>query len=257
MRHVLQFVRARRFSLIQGLFIAVTVGVFAAFLPRPQDDEVEALQKSFEKAYGPSHNSWHSEEWIIRDFFQDRRGGVFVDVGASHYQSSSNTYYLEHDLGWSGVAVEPMRSYEADYIAHRPRTRFFPFFASDQSDVNVTLYTYGDDFTAASSDRNWAERYALPNRSMTEIATPTITLDALLARVGIVAFDFLSMDIELAEPKALAGLDIERFRPALACVEAAPEVRQQILDYFARHGYVVIGKYLRLDTINLYFRPAS
>ena len=36
-----------------------------------------------------------------------------------------------------------MRSYEADNIAHRPRTRFFPFFASDQSDVNVTLYTYG------------------------------------------------------------------------------------------------------------------
>ena len=34
-----------------------------------------------------------------------------------------------------------------------------------------------------------------------------------------------------------------------------PEVRQQILDYFARHHYVVAGKYLRADTANLYFAP--
>ena len=137
MRHVLQFVRARRFSLLQALCIAVLVGVIAGRLPREQEinTELDALAK----VYGPDHNSWHSEEWIIRDFFQDRRGGVFVDVGASHYRVSSNTYYLEHDLGWSGVAVEPMRHFEADYVAHRPRTRFFPFFVSDSSDEEVTM----------------------------------------------------------------------------------------------------------------------
>ena len=41
------------------------------------------------------------------------------------------------------------------------------------------------------------------------------------------------MDIELAEPAALAGLDIRRFRPGLVVVEAHPQVRQKILDYFA------------------------
>jgi hypothetical protein len=40
-------------------------------------------------------------------------------------------------------------------------------------------------------------------------------------------------------------------------VEANPEVRQQILDYFARHHYTVIGKYLRADPKNLYFRPMA
>ena len=63
------------------------------------------------------------------------------------------------------------------------------------------------------------------------------------------------MDIELWEPKALAGFDIDRFRPSLVCVEAHPEVRQQILDYFAAHGYAIVGKYLRADTQNLYFTP--
>jgi FkbM family methyltransferase len=256
MRRALQFARVRRFSLLQALFVAVLVGIIAGSLPRQQEvnPELEALAK----AYGPDHNSWHHEEWIIRDFFQERRGGVLVDVGASHYQISSNTYYLEHDLGWSGVAVEPMRHFEADYVAHRPRTRFFPVFASDRSDEDVTMYTYGEDFAAASSDRNWAERLGdSANQALKKVVTHTMTLDALLAKAGIEAFDFLSMDIELAEPKALAGLDIKRFRPALVCIEAQAEVRQQIFDYFARQGYVTVGKYLRVDPLNLYFRPAA
>jgi hypothetical protein len=32
-------------------------------------------------------------------------------------------------------------------------------------------------------------------------------------------------------------------------------VRQQILDYFARSGYVIVGKYLPADEHNLYFKP--
>ena len=256
MRLLLQFVRARRFSVLQVLCVAVLVGVIAASLPRPQEvnTELDALAKK----YGPGHNSWYGEEWIIRDFFQDRRDGVFVDVGASHYQISSNTYYLEHELGWSGVAVETMRHLEADYVAHRPRTRFLAFYASDRSDEDVTMYTYGEDYAASSSDRNWAVRFGdSANETLKKVVTPSITLDLLLTRAGIKAFDFLSMDIELAEPRALAGLDIERFRPALVCIEAQVEVRQQIFDYFARHGYVPVGKYLRVDTLNVYFRPAA
>jgi hypothetical protein len=63
------------------------------------------------------------------------------------------------------------------------------------------------------------------------------------------------MDIELWEPKALAGFDVERFRPALVCIEANAEVRQQIIDYFTRHDYAVLGRYLRADIWNLYFAP--
>ena len=246
--------RGRRFDLIELVMIAAIVGVVAYIVPRPApapppaDEERAAL----EKAYGSARNSENEEEWIIRDFFQDRRGGVFVDVGAAHYKSASNTYYLEHELGWSGIAIEPLRHFAADWAQYRPRTQFRSFFVSDVSDDQVKLYTYGEKFAASSSDRTWVEKFGDNPR---EVQTVTITLDDLLARENIQTFDFLSMDIELAEPKALAGFDIERFRPSLVCIEAHPEVRQQILDYFARHNYVVVGKYLRADEKNLYFSP--
>jgi hypothetical protein len=36
----------------------------------------------FGRTYGPDRFSEHAEEWLVRDFFRDRRGGFFVDVGS-------------------------------------------------------------------------------------------------------------------------------------------------------------------------------
>ncbi len=241
----------RRFDLVEMTLVCVVIAFAAYSLPRPTaslDDEAAPL----EAAYGPDRVSENEEEWIIRDFFKDRREGVFVDVGAAHYRSNSNTYYLENTLGWSGLAIEPLRHFEAGFTTGRPRTRFLPFFVSDVSDESVQMYTFGENFAASSSDREFVERFGTDPE---EVLVPTITLNDLLAAERIDRFDFLSIDIELSEPKALAGFDVERFRPALVCIEAHPEVRQQILDYFAGHGYVVVGKYLRADDKNLYFTP--
>ena len=49
--------------------------------------------------------SQSQEEVIVRDFFQDRRDGVFLDVGCASPVTNSNTYYLEHHLGWTGIGI--------------------------------------------------------------------------------------------------------------------------------------------------------
>src|SRR6266516_2141344 len=43
--------------------------------------------------YGPHHFSRNVEEWLIRDYYDDKRDGVFVDVGANHYRDENNTYF--------------------------------------------------------------------------------------------------------------------------------------------------------------------
>jgi FkbM family methyltransferase len=206
----------------------------------------------YRRVYGPARNSEHGEEWFIRHFFQDRRGGFFLDVGANHYRDHSNTYYLETVLGWEGIAVEPLTDFEADYVRYRPKTRFRPFFVSDVSNELARMYVLDDHSLVSSGSGEFTSRYGDDAQA---VDVPTITLNDLLDHEGVERVDFLSMDIELWEPKALAGFDIERFRPALVCIEAHPEVRQQLLDYFARHGYVLDGRYLRADVWNLYFRP--
>ena len=218
-------------------------------------------QVELKARYGPTRYSRNEEEWVIRDYFQDRRDGVFVDVGANHYRNDSNTLYLESVLGWSGVAVEPQAAFAADYRVHRPRTAFFSFFVSDTSDSDITLHLAEGNSLVASSSKEFAERGGIEGdgraRTTRAVRVPAIRLTDLLDRIGIARFDLLSVDVELAEPKVLAGFDISRFRPSLVCIEAHPQVRQQLLDYFAAHGYVLLGRYLRADLQNLYFAPVG
>jgi FkbM family methyltransferase len=192
------------------------------------------------------------EELIIRDFFQERRGGNFLDVGANHYRNENNTYYLETTLGWSGVAIDALGEFAEDYRLHRLKTRFVAMFASDVADSRVRFFVSDEDHKTSSATPEAMTGSAGPG-SAREV--PTTTLNAVLEEAGISRLDFVSMDIELAEPKALAGFDIERYQPALVCIESHPQVRQQILDYFAAHRYVLVGRYLRLDPHNLYFVP--
>src|SRR5690349_624185 len=97
-------------------------------------------RKVFEEKYGPDHFSEREEEWLIRDFFGDKRDGVFVDIGANHFRAASKTYYLESKLGWRGIAVEPQQQFAADYAKFRPKTKFLPFFVSDTSNETAKLY---------------------------------------------------------------------------------------------------------------------
>jgi FkbM family methyltransferase len=216
------------------------------FVHETREAEIQALAQ----AYGPSRHSEHVEEWILKDFFKDERDGVFVEVGANHHQRFSNTYYLETVMGWSGVAVEPQIKFASGYRRYRPRTTFVPLFISDVSNQQATLYVTENDLVA-SGVRNFTESFG----EVTATPTTTSTLDDVLDRLSITRIDFLSIDIELGEPQALAGFSIARFRPRLVAIEAHPPVRQQILDYFARHAYVSIGRYWQADDENFWFAP--
>lgn len=246
--------RPLQFSLVEVALICTFIAAGVWVGTRADAGALPLELQPFERMYGPERNSEGYEEWLIRDFFQGRKGGIFLDVGANHYRNNSNTYYLEAALGWSGIAVEPLDHFEAEYRQHRPGTRFKPFFVSDVSDTVAKLYVLPNEHRVSSTEKSFTERFGAGAQ---EFAVPTITLNDLLDAEKVQRVDFLSMDIELHEPQALAGFDIDRFQPALVCIEAHPEVRQQIIDYFTRHKYAVVGKYLRADERNLYFSPLA
>ena len=241
------------------LWEVLLVVAFLFVLLRREPPPVNPVQSEkemafFRAAYGPKHETEREEEWMIRDFFKDRRNGYFVDVGANHYRFTSKTYYLETTLGWSGLAIEPQRQYALDYVKYRPRTKFLPYFVSDGSGGMAQFYVIKSSPTVASSDHDFITHFGQPDEIQT---VPTVTLSDLLDRESVKVVDFLSMDVELSEPQALQGFDIERFKPALVCIEALLPVRQRILDYFAAHHYVVVGKYVWVDRENLYFMPSA
>jgi FkbM family methyltransferase len=190
-----------------------------------------------------------NEELIIRDFFQDRRGGVFLDVGCAWPIKENNTCYLEKHLGWSGIVVDALPDY-AQAWRRRSRSRFFNYLVTDH--FGTTEPFYRAELTDISSFRPTNAK--APKVKYQEIRVPTITLTRLLEDNGLARIDFMSMDIEDAEPMALAGFDIARFRPELACVEVKSN-RDKIRAWFDAHGYERLDRYDAHDRVNDYFTP--
>jgi len=196
-----------------------------------------------------------NEELIIRDFFGDRRDGVFLDVGCASPMLNSNTYYLEKHLGWSGIAVDALPEFATAWQRKRPHSRFFNYLVTDHADTVEPFFR--SELRGISSVDSQTKGPGGKPVKLEKIQTPTTTLTRLLEANGLAHVDLLSLDIEGHEPPALAGFDIERFRPALACVEAKPPNREKLLRYFADHGYERIERYQAYDGTNYYFTPRA
>ena len=237
--------------------------------PAPQMGRIEsAIEKQREKIRNAEGRegilaekrlySVFDEELIIRDFFQDRRGGFFLDVGCAWPIRASNTYYLEKHLGWKGIGIDALAEYGPAWKTERPASRFFSYLVSDRSGVKETFFkSPGLGLSSTQRDMASGKIFGV-DLELEEVQIYTITLNDLLDREGVTKIDLLAMDIEGHEPKALAGFDIERFQPELAVIErpvrSARGGKGDVYRYFERHGYELIEKYRPFDPVNLYFK---
>lgn len=230
------------------LLAALGLSLGACGRTPPQKAEVKAILGTEKKLY-----SQNDEELIIRQFFQDERDGFFLDVGCADPIRQSTTYYLEKHLGWSGIAIDAQPAFAPMWERERPATPFLQYAVMDKSGEEIKLFVSG----VASVSREIVEMWGGPQPKT--ITVPTITLNQVLDDRHIERIDFLSMDIEGAEPMALAGFDIQRFHPRLVCIEAhtSPEHERTLTDYFQRNGYQRQDEFLAYDNVNWYFAPSD
>ncbi len=236
--------RMQRVQLLSLFLMSAVIGAsFAADAGAPKDI-LTAGQKI---------HSQQNEELIIRHFFDDRRGGFYVDVGSYLPLQGSTTAYLELDLGWTGFALDAQDWLAASYAVKRPGAKFFNYIVTDYSGGTMSLFLAGP--VSSTSKQHVDQFFKDDQKAGRKVTVETITLNDLLEREGVEKIDFMSMDIERHEPQALAGFDIEKYRPELLCIEAGQTTRARLLAYFGKHGYERIDEYLEYDSLNWYFRP--
>jgi hypothetical protein len=62
------------------------------------------------------------QDRFVSSVLNFKRHGFFVDIGAHYYKYISNTYFLEKELKWSGLAVEIDSSIIEDWQTFRPKS---------------------------------------------------------------------------------------------------------------------------------------
>ncbi|MDR3646452.1 MAG: FkbM family methyltransferase [Candidatus Babeliales bacterium] len=61
----------------------------------------------FEGLMGQYYSQFGQDKYISENIFKSKKKGVFFDIGAFDGVHTSNTYFLEKNLNWTGICVEP------------------------------------------------------------------------------------------------------------------------------------------------------
>lgn len=63
------------------------------------------------------------DRWVV-DVFKGKRGGTFLDVGCHEHRNLSNTWALEKQFGWRGIAIDVDGSFSHGWARERPGSVF-------------------------------------------------------------------------------------------------------------------------------------
>lgn len=184
-----------------------------------------------------------SKAQLLQDLFVlhhhgSKRGGFFVEFGATNGVELSNTFLLERDYGWHGIVAEPARCWHGELGVNRKciiSTDCVWHTSGQTLEFNETrekVLSTIHDFSCQDSHR---DRRGDGNR----YEVSTISLLDLLERNGAPrVIDYLSVDTEGSEFDILNAFDFARYDVRVITVEHnfTPS-RQKLQQLLARNGY--------------------
>jgi FkbM family methyltransferase len=187
------------------------------------------------------------DKWV-ESYFKGKRNGVFLDVGAHNGKLYSNTFYLEKNLGWTGVCMEPNPTAFAELIINRSAHCLNCCVSnSDGPDIEFLKLTgYAEQLSGIVSTYDprhmkRIERELVQYGGTKEIIkVPQRTLTNICNEFGITRIDYLSLDTEGSELQVLQGLDFNKIDVEVIDVENNyPDSFGEIHALLSQHGYIV------------------
>ena len=185
-----------------------------------------------------------SRAQVFQDVFAlhqtgDKRGGFFVEFGATNGVDLSNTWLLENAYGWQGILAEPARAWHGDLARNRKCAIDYRCVTAASGEKVVFNEVEWAEFSTIDA-YSASDRHAAGRAGGKRYEVETVSLNDLLEQHRAPReFDYLSVDTEGSELLILASLDFARFRPAVVTVEhnfVEPR-RAQMHDLLASRGY--------------------
>jgi FkbM family methyltransferase len=168
----------------------------------------------------------------------EKRGGYFVEFGATNGLTNSNTWLLETAFGWSGILAEPNPVWHADLNRNRRCTIDTRCVYSHSGEV-VSLLSPEDPELSGIALTAGLDHFADIRKAAEAIDVDTISLNDLLDQHKAPdEIDYLSVDTEGSEIDILRSFDLGRRRIKLISVEHNNTAREQEIDaLLGQHGY--------------------
>lgn len=206
--------------------------------------------------------SQFGQDAFVVEWFGQKRGGVFLDIGANDGATFSNTLHLEQALGWTGIAVEPHPDAFQKLQACRKCHVFKGCVSDHDGNLRFLAVSGGaDKLSTLSAVENASDEHhqLLLDRMIAQyggekkvVEVECLTPVSLLKRFGISRIDYLSLDTEGCELQILRNFDFS------ACPVEMVDVENRegsaLFKLMTRNGYRLL-RCLGCDEIYVRSRP--
>lgn len=178
--------------------------------------------------------------WILKKT-NYKRGGFFVEFGATDGVLLSNTYLLEKEFGWKGICAEPNPKFYEKLKKNRSCVVSDACIAGKTGEiVNFILAEeYGSIEKYADSDMHKEKREAYKKNDQV-IQLDTISLHDFLIKNNVPKeIDYLSIDTEGSELEILMNFPFHEWNVKILTVEHNyTEQRGEIFNILSLNGYI-------------------
>jgi len=167
----------------------------------------------------------------------DLRDGVYVDVGASHPTTISNTY-LFYRKGSHGVTIDP--NHECVILHRRIRPRDIVIGVGCANQVRVAAFRISKTPVLSRFQHSKTRVSLLDREALREEFLPLLPLDIALMEIPIRWIYLLSIDVEGLDLEVLKGGNDTLGRTLFVCVEADTESERVAINAFlAQRGFAL------------------
>ncbi|WP_213769820.1 FkbM family methyltransferase [Bradyrhizobium sp. dw_78] len=189
-------------------------------------------------------NRHESKSQILQDLWVgyelgERRGGFFVEFGATDGLVNSNTWLLENKYGWTGILAEPNPVWHSALRVNRNSIIDHRCVSSSTGKIASFLTTDGSDpELSAIAEFADGDHFAGVRAEGVAIKVETVSLNQLLTEHDAPAgIDYLSIDTEGSEYDILSHFDFSRHRIDLISVEQNRHTEPRIEALLTGQGY--------------------
>lgn len=206
------------------------------------------LRNNFFDGFALKSYSQEGEDMILRRFFEFKKEGFYVDVGAHHPKRFSNTYFF-YRKGWKGINIDAMPGSMKAFEKVRPRDINIEVLISSKKQ-KLKYYGFNEPALNGSSkelseQRNNSIGYDVIFTRDLQTQTLQNVLDIYLPKEQII--DFLSIDVEGLDFDVIKSVDLNKVRPRLILIEILSSsyhelINNEITTYLISHNYSVFSK---------------
>lgn len=195
--------------------------------------------------------SQKGEDLMIDKYFNHKKKGFYIDIGASHPTKLSNTRFF-YDKGWWGINVEP-----------NP-TRIGLFLEQRKRDINLNVgigsrikkavfYRFEGAALSTFSEKEAKTLTKVGYKLKDQMKIQMQRLENIMKRYVKSDIDFMTVDTEGLDLEVLKSNDWKTFRPKLLVIETIDFIDLLVNPKKVSERKNIISSYLRSKGYREYF----